>query len=135
MSATKDTGNLGESLAAKYLRSCDYKVLERNYTKPYGEIDIIAKKGEAIHFVEVKTVTHETVRQLQWAVTNDTWRPEEQVHRFKLRQISKAVDTWLSENRYTGNWQIDVLALRIVPRETYCSVNYIQNITEIDTVQ
>ena len=53
------TGALGETLAAKFLESKGYKVLKRNYRKPWGEIDIICEKGNTIRFVEVKTVSHE----------------------------------------------------------------------------
>jgi putative endonuclease len=48
---------LGEDLAEKYLKSKGYKILERNFRKGYGEIDIIALKDDTLVFVEVKTRT------------------------------------------------------------------------------
>jgi len=48
-------GDRGERLAAKYLRRQGYKILARQYTSRYGEIDLIALDGECIVFVEVKT--------------------------------------------------------------------------------
>ena len=39
---TKQTGDKGEAYAAKYLKKHKYKIIARNYKKPYGEIDIIA---------------------------------------------------------------------------------------------
>lgn len=125
---TVKTGHLGESLASDYLRKLGFEIVQRNYLKSCGEIDIVAREKETIHFVEVKTVSHETVSELKRAVSYETWRPEEQVHARKLHQISKAVQVWLSENSYTGNFQIDVLAIRIVPRETFCTINLIQNV-------
>lgn len=127
---TKEIGDLGESVACEYLKKHNYTVLQCNYWKKYGEIDIIAKKDEKVHFVEVKTVSYETKAALEYAVSHETWRPEEQVHQFKLRQIEKALKAWISENRHEGEWQIDVAAVRVVPRETYASVNYIENITQ-----
>ena len=47
-------GSRGENAAAKFLEQKGYKIIERNYTKPGGEIDLIAKDGETVVFVEVK---------------------------------------------------------------------------------
>ena len=52
---SRETGNLGEDIAAKYLTSLGYEIVERNYTVKGGEIDIIATFGETLVFVEVKT--------------------------------------------------------------------------------
>ena len=43
---TKQTGDKGEAYAAKYLKKHKYKIIARNYKKPYGEIDIIAENKE-----------------------------------------------------------------------------------------
>lgn len=48
-------GIRGEKLAAKYLVRDGWKIVERNYKSPFGEIDIIAKKGDIYAFTEVKT--------------------------------------------------------------------------------
>jgi putative endonuclease len=125
---TKTTGDLGERVAVEYLKRFGFVIVETNYWKKWGEIDIVARKENKMHFVEVKTVSHETKKELEYAVSRGIWRPEEQVHAFKLKQIHKAVQTWITENKYAGEFQIDVLALRIVPRETFASVNYIENV-------
>ena len=132
MSASKRNnikiGALGENIASKYLEKRGFLILDRNYWKKWGELDIVAQKNSVVHFVEVKTVSYETRQQLEYAVTHETWRPEEQVHAFKLKQIHKALETWLSEHNYEGDWVIDVIAVRVVPRETYATVKFIDNI-------
>ena len=124
----KETGDLGERVACKYLKTKGLTILERNFLKKWGEVDIVARETGKVHFIEVKTVSYETKDALDKAVSHGTWRPEEQVHEFKLHQIHKALETWISENSYKGDWQIDVVAIRMVTREKYASVNYIENI-------
>ena len=50
-----DLGKLGERIAGKHVASRGYKILERNFVTPFGEIDIIAEKNNRIVFFEVKT--------------------------------------------------------------------------------
>lgn len=126
---TKEIGNLGEQIAAKYLIKQGFTIIETNYWRKWGELDVVASKNGKVHFVEVKTASYDTKEKLEYAVTHQTWRPEEQVHQFKLRQIGKALETWIADNKYEGDWQIDVVAVRVVPRETFATVKYIENIT------
>lgn len=125
---TKIIGNIGERIAQQHLLKNGYSILETNYWRKWGEIDIVVQKDNKVHFIEVKTVSHETKEDLDYAVSCGTWRPEEQVHRFKLHQIHKALQTWISENKYIGEFQIDVIAVRIVPRETLATIKSIPNI-------
>ena len=53
--SAKQTGDIGEKAAARLLRRSGFRVRERNYRTPHGEIDIIAENREYIIFVEVKT--------------------------------------------------------------------------------
>ena len=51
---TRKIGTAGETLAEKYLKKQGYKILQKNFVAPHGEIDIVAKDGDYIVFVEVK---------------------------------------------------------------------------------
>ena len=125
----KVIGAWGEQTAAIYLEKQGFTIFDRNYLKKWGEIDIVARgTDQKVHFVEVKTVSYETKQQLQSAVTRRTWRPEENVHPYKLRKLQRAIESWLIENHYDGIWQIDVIAVRIVPREKFASIKYIPNV-------
>lgn len=127
-------GAYGEDIAAKYLERLGLRTLDRNYLKKWGEIDAISRETsnnkEIIHFVEVKTVSYETKVQLQKAVSYGTWRPEENVHAKKIQRMYRTIESWIMEHKYKGDWQIDVVAVRIVPREKYATVKYLPNIIE-----
>ncbi len=128
LSKAKNIGNIGELLAQRYLIDHGYTLVAVNYAKKWGEIDIIAQKQDCIHFVEVKTVSYETKSALAYAVTHETWRPEELVHARKLRQISKTAELYINEVGKPGSFQIDVLAIRCVPCETFATVLLLENI-------
>jgi len=51
----KKLGAKGEKKARKYLKRHGWKIQEKNYKNPFGEVDIIARKGDVLAFVEVKT--------------------------------------------------------------------------------
>jgi putative endonuclease len=125
---TKKTGDLGERLAQRYLKNQGYTIVDTNFWRKWGEIDIIAKKDSVIHFIEVKTVSYETKQKLEYALSSGSWRPEEQVTSRKLNQMRKAIETWISDTSYKGEIVVDVLALRIVTQETYSTVNFIENV-------
>ncbi|HZZ43991.1 MAG TPA: YraN family protein [Tepidisphaeraceae bacterium] len=83
--APHDTlGDKGENLAARFLRNNGYKIITRNYRSATGEIDIIARDGKVLVFVEVKTRAA------------DEPTPEAQVNQFKQHQITKAAKQYLS---------------------------------------
>ncbi len=54
-SRKRSIGDFGEDIASRYLEKKGYQILERNFLKPYGEIDIICIKDDILTFVEVKT--------------------------------------------------------------------------------
>jgi putative endonuclease len=62
-------GELGENLAVWYLKQNGYKIIEQNYRSRMGEIDIIAKDGKTIVFVEVKSRRSIRYGSPKWAVT------------------------------------------------------------------
>lgn len=128
MKNTSVTGAIGEAVAVEYLVRNGYEILAQNYRKPWVEIDIIAINCSIVHIIEVKTVSYETRQALEWAISHETWRPEEQVHARKLHKLGQGSEAWIHDNNYEGEWQIDVLAVRIVPQETYATVKLIPNV-------
>jgi putative endonuclease len=124
----KKIGAWGEQMTAKYYERAGFQIVDINYLKKWGEIDVIAKKDNKIYFVEVKTVSYETKLDLEQAVARGTWRPEENVTAYKFKKLSRAIESWLLEYKWEGKWQIDVAAVRIVPRETFATIKIIDNV-------
>lgn len=57
MGFTQRVGALGEELVVRFLMKRGYKILDRNYRRPWGELDIVAEMKGKIHFVEVKSMS------------------------------------------------------------------------------
>ncbi len=79
-------GRAGERRAAAFLKDKGYKILERNFSCGFGEIDIIAKKGGLIVFLEVKTRT-----------ASDYGRGAESVNKEKINKIRRAAAYYLNK--------------------------------------
>lgn len=98
-----EKGNMGEEIACKYLINKGFAILDRNYRKLWGELDIVGLKDGVIHFFEVKSVTsslEERVKDLNDRFSDhDAYRPEVNVHGFKIRQIRRMVSTYMSERK------------------------------------
>lgn len=122
------TGALGEEIAVKYLKEQGFTVIEQNYLKKWGEIDIVARETAKMHFIEVKTVSYETKAALEAAVARGTWRPEENVHKQKLIRLNRAIESWIFDHSNQEEWQIDVIAVRVVAREKYATIKVISNV-------
>jgi putative endonuclease len=99
--STRSKGQEGENIAFSYLRQRGYHVMDRNYRCPCGEIDLIAKDGETLVFVEVKT-RHSTI----------FGQPEEAVD-FKKRKKMSAVALWYIEEKKINNYyaRFDVVSI------------------------
>lgn len=118
-------GRHGEALAAEYLQAKGYQILERNFRSPYGEIDLIAFQAdeESLHggpvqvFVEVKTRS-----------TNAYGYPEEAVTPSKQVHLIQAAQAYLQRHPdQTGDWRIDVIAVRTGQAEGPAEIKYFEN--------
>jgi len=127
---TKRLGSLGEKIAEDYLKGKGYRILGRNYSSRFvsgpkkGEIDIIAKKGDVIAFVEVKTLVNSS------APSGAVFFPEDKVNYQKQRKIIKTAEVWLVENKipFNSKWQIDVVAIVIDKISQKAQIKHFENI-------
>lgn len=111
-------GRRGEGLACQYLWRKGFRILQRNYVSPYGEIDIIAEKRECVHFVEVKTRSSERLGA-----------PEERVDAKKQRNLEATALAYLDAFRDgpPGGTQFDVLAVVLKENGKVREINLYEN--------
>ena len=101
MNSNKSIGGNGEDFATLILQSKGYEILERNFRTKIGEIDIIAKKDNVLHFVEVKTRTQSIYGYPAEAVTDE-----------KLNKIRKVSQIYmLSRKIFWRNVSFDVFEI------------------------
>ena len=114
-------GQIGEDYTCYYLEKNGYRVIDRNYLKKWGEIDIICKKANKLHFIEVKTVSRDlskqskTVRNNVIYETSDEYRAEDNIHPWKLKRLGRAVQSYLLDRDVSDDieWQFDVVIVYI----------------------
>ncbi|WP_027363531.1 YraN family protein [Desulfotruncus alcoholivorax] len=110
----RSLGIQGEDLAAQYLQKKGLVILERNFRCRLGEIDIIARHGDCIVFIEVKTRSSDKFGLAQESVTRQKI--------YKLRRLAQA---YLAQRSFSGlNVRFDVVAVNSA-RET--KVTHIEN--------
>ncbi len=98
-----DLGKAGEDIAFKRIKKLGYKCIERNYKCTLGEIDLIARHGDCLVFIEIKT-----------RKGRDTGYAKEAVNLRKMRQISKTALNYMKENDcYDTKSRFDVVAVSI----------------------
>ncbi len=116
----KEVGRIGESVAVQFLERKGFTILDRNYRKPWGEIDIIAEKAGIVRFVEVKTLSRENIPDVTREMSG--YRPEEQVHPTKLRKIARTAELYMNGKRDEREYQIDVVGvfLNTKTRQAQC---------------
>jgi len=107
----KVVGRLGEDLALQYLERCGYQVMEKNYRKGRGEIDIIAVRQELLIFAEVKTCSYSHRKSVV----------EDKVSWYQREKIKQTAYRYLDESRWDGAIRFDVL---IVYLGEPCSVQH-----------
>ena len=110
-------GQFGEEQAARYLRRRFYTILARNYRCRFGEIDLIAKRGGVLAFVEVKLRRDDAHGEAREFVTAR-----------KQQRVLAAAELWLSQNETALQPRFDVIEV-YAPRGTDgpVRINHIEN--------
>ena len=118
MNDKKERGNWGEERAALFLRLHGYRIVERNFRCRQGEIDIIARKGEVVVFVEVKQRKNADFGEAREFVTYS-----------KQRRVIAAAELWLLKTGCELQPRFDVIEV-YAPQGTktlFPEINHIEN--------
>lgn len=138
----QNIGKIGEETACKFLMKQGYQIILRNYLKKWGEIDIIAKKDHTTYFIEVKTVSKDLISVLNRDFvscetekcvnheTHDNYRPEDNIHPWKLKRLSRVIQSYLIENDPDGDneWQFDAITVFLDIKNKSAKVDHIKDI-------
>ncbi|MCH7951878.1 YraN family protein [Patescibacteria group bacterium] len=115
----KNLGKRGEDIALDYLTGHSYRFVDRNFSCPIGEIDLVVKDTKTLVFVEVKT---------RWSKKYGT--PESAVTPRKLRSITKTA-LWFKKNHPSlpDRLRIDVVAIDVDDEGALLRLRHIKNVT------
>ncbi len=101
MSLASCRGRLGEDKAAYYLQRQGWKIIDRNWHCCFGEIDIIARKGQELGFFEVKWRTSEAYGGALYSITDS-----------KKKKLSKSIESYLQQHPTSLAIRVDALLLQ-----------------------
>jgi Holliday junction resolvase-like predicted endonuclease len=149
-------GGIGEALIVKHLTQRGFVHVESNYRKKVGEIDVVMRKDETIHFIEVKTVSRENIRERLRHVNHETpvsretgnrkvytqrsvnsvklakngkFTPEQNVSPQKMRRMSRVIQIYLEEKGIQDKkWQFDVASVYLDHKNMVACIRRIENV-------
>jgi putative endonuclease len=99
----KPLGDRGEELAARYLQAAGWQILHRNFRMGRKEIDLVARRGEVVAFVEVKTRSGLGYGHPLEAIT---WK--------KRREIQQVAAAWIDRHGADGDsYRFDAVAVQV----------------------
>ena len=116
----QEVGKLGEKLAQKFLKKRGYHIRETNFRCREGEIDIIARQGDYLVFVEVRTKSN-----------LDFGTPEESITQAKKEKLIASALTYVNTHQnLLSLWRIDVVAIELDAKGKTKRIELIENAIE-----
>ena len=118
----REIGDVGENAVADRLINTGHIILDRNYLKPWGELDIVSKYKDCIHFIEVKTVTRVTG-------SPGDYEAFENIHKWKRKRLSRIIQTYLLDKRIgDSEWQIDAYSVALDSQGKVITIECLEDI-------
>jgi putative endonuclease len=134
MAKHNQTGEMGETITANFLKRKGFEIICRNYRKKWGEIDIVVLKDNKVHFVEVKTVSRRSIDGSFPKIRNN-YSPEDNMHPWKVQRLRRAIQTYILENKNKisalkgeSEWQFDLACLYLDAPAKVAKIRYIENL-------
>lgn len=116
---TQTAGNFGETVACSFLKSQGYKIIERNYRIRGGEIDIVAREGDYLVFVEVKA---------RWS--HEFGLPVESMTPWKIKALLKTAGFYINRIKWGDRgYRLDFVSVDFSDSKTNPKIELIKNIT------
>lgn len=119
------TGARGENIAVQHLVKRGYRIVARNFRKPWGELDIIAEKRGTLIFVEVKALTSGTF-------ADRIFRPEDHFTRQKMRKVLRTCRLYVQALRRDVPWRLDLIAIEFASDGSLAELRHIEGIEASD---
>lgn len=112
-------GKRGEDIAVEFLKKKGHKILERNFRKSYGEIDIISIHQNTLVFTEVKTRT-----------SNQFGTPFESITSWKLKSLVKTAQLYkASHPKLPSALRIDAVSVKLLENGEAESIEHMENVS------
>lgn len=112
----RETGRIGEQLAAQHLKEKGYTILEMNWHHPLGELDLIAKKGDCLVIVEVRTTRS---RNFGYGFQS--------INRQKQQQVRKLALLYLQNGHFPDiSFRIDVISVLLASTDEPIQIDHLK---------
>lgn len=118
-------GRRGEDAACAYLQNKGFSIVDRNYWRKWGEIDVVAQKGKELRFVEVKTVSRERL-----SAAGEDYEPEDNIHPWKRKRLRRVIETYLLANDWCEDldWQVDAISVYLNRAGELLQIEHLEDI-------
>ncbi len=128
MAKHNEIGEKGEVIVSNFLKRKGFLILDRNYRKKWGELDIVAEKDGIVHFVEVKTVVRKAFKG-KFLEGGDRFRPEDNMHPYKIKRLQRVIQTYLLDKyKKDPYWQFDLACLFYDPENNIAKIRLIEDL-------
>lgn len=121
-------GTRGEDEACNFLKKLGFSIVERNFWRKWGEIDVIARKGTELRFVEVKAVT--CPFGLSPKERGEDYEPEDNLHPWKRKRLRRVIETYLLKNEWCEDldWQVDAISVYLNQEGMVLKMEHLEDI-------
>lgn len=124
----KQVGSLGESVAALYLKRHGFSIVARNIARKTGELDIVAREGDTLHIIEVKTLLCDEFSPDPDGEANSRYDPGDNLHAYKIHKVARTGEWYVADIGWEGEWQLDGVLVWLRRRDGAGRVRYLPQI-------